>query len=255
MRFPFGRNWRSFLRVVDDERVERAESSLRTLLDEPDLTEKRLLDAGCGSGLFSLAARRLGARVHAFDYDSHAVSAARALREAYRPGDDEWVIERASVLDPEYLRSIGRFDVVYSWGVLHHTGDLETAMERIAWNVAPGGRLFIALYNDQGWISRYWSAIKRLYNRGRGWKIVIVALHAPYLLAGRFLARFLTGRLRLERGMSLWHDMLDWLGGYPFEVAAPARVVEFYSARGFHLQRLHPGRRHGCNQFVFTRRF
>ena len=85
--------------------------------------------------------------------------------------------------------------------------------------VAGKGRLFIAIYNDQGWISRYWTAVKRLYGGFPFFRWPLLLSHAPYLFGMRWLARALMGRLALNRGMSFWHDYVDWVGGYPFEVA------------------------------------
>jgi 2-polyprenyl-6-hydroxyphenyl methylase/3-demethylubiquinone-9 3-methyltransferase len=52
--------------------------------------------------------------------------------------------------------------------------------------------------------------------------------------------------------MDRWHDFLDWVGGYPFEVATPEQVFEFCAARGFELRKLATaGGSHGCNEFVF----
>ena len=143
---------------------------------------------------------------------------------------------------------------MYAWGVLHHTGALRQVLDNAAVAVAEGGRLFVSIYNHQGWISAYWTAVKRLYTASAVLRPVVVAVHMPYLFGVRFIVRALTGRLTVERGMSLWHDMIDWLGGYPFEVAGPSDVVDFYEARGFALERLRTcGRRHGCNEFVFVR--
>lgn len=117
-----------------------------------------------------------------------------------------------------------------------------------------GGRLFIAIYNDQGWVSRYWTAVKRLYNSGLVWKLLMTLLHLPYLFGARYVVRLLTGRLRIERGMSIWYDMLDWLGGYPFEVSTPEQMLLFYRDKGFVLTNLKTCKgRHGCNEFVFIK--
>ena len=153
-RFEFGKNWSQFLTVLDDKRIARAEQSLQEMLEVDDLFGKRFLDIGSGSGLFSLAARRLGASVHSFDYDPQAVACTTELKRRYFPGDGMWTIEEASVLDREYLASLGKFDIVYSWGVLHHTGAMWDALENVCLNVAPGGRLFISIYNDQGRTSK-----------------------------------------------------------------------------------------------------
>ena len=253
-RFAFGANWRRFLDAVDDRRIAEAQGAIVDMLDMADLGGMQFLDIGCGSGLSSLVARRLGARVHAFDYDPASVACARELKRRYAAADREWRIEEGSALDGTYLASLGDFDLVYSWGVLHHTGAMWQALENAAVPVVDGGRLFVAIYNDQGWISGYWRAVKRMYNRFALLRPLVVAFHAPYLFGARWLVRALTGRLALERGMSLWHDMIDWLGGYPFEVATSNAIIDFYREQGFTPLRVKTcGNRHGCNEFVFLR--
>jgi 2-polyprenyl-6-hydroxyphenyl methylase/3-demethylubiquinone-9 3-methyltransferase len=250
-RFAFGRNWADFLGGLTKDQIERAEASLSQRLGCSDLHQKRFLDVGSGSGLLSLAARRLGADVVSFDYDPASVACTNAVRDKFFPEDPNWLIAQGSVLDPTFLATLGRFDIVYAWGVLHHTGDMWTALTNVVPLVAPGGRLFIALYNDQGWVSRYWLAVKKLYNSRPLLRGPIIALHAPYLFGARWLVRALTGRLRLERGMSMWHDMIDWLGGYPFEVARPDRVIHWLEEHGLNLEASTTcGRRMGCNEFV-----
>jgi 2-polyprenyl-3-methyl-5-hydroxy-6-metoxy-1,4-benzoquinol methylase len=254
-RFAFGANWSRFLARLTPQRIDDAVSSLRDMLGRDSLEGLTFLDAGSGSGLFSLAARRLGATVHSFDLDPQSTACTRELKRRYCGNDPGWTVATGgSVLDAPYLHGLGTFDVVYSWGVLHHTGELQRALENIVKCVAPCGTLFIALYNDQGWISAYWALVKRQYNRRRWLRPWLVLLHAPYLLAGRFTVRVLTGRLREARGMSLWYDMIDWLGGWPFEVSRPIAIVDFLVARGFTPRReVTVGRRAGCNEFVCVR--
>jgi 2-polyprenyl-6-hydroxyphenyl methylase/3-demethylubiquinone-9 3-methyltransferase len=253
-RFAFGENWQRFLGTVDEARVADAERSLQDMLGRGDLAGMRLLDIGSGSGLFSLAARRLGAEVLSFDYDAQSVACAEELRRRFRPGDPGWTVARGSVLDKAWLATLGRFDIVYSWGVLHHTGAMWPALANATMPLAPGGTLFIALYNDQGWISRYWHVVKRVYNTGAAGRWAMIAAHAPYLIGLRMLVRTLRRRGRIERGMTLWYDMRDWLGGLPFEVARPDEVRAFAGARGLVLARERLcGTRNGCNEFVFAR--
>jgi 2-polyprenyl-6-hydroxyphenyl methylase/3-demethylubiquinone-9 3-methyltransferase len=197
---------------------------------------------------------RLGARVLSFDYDSQSVACTVELKRRYFAEDERWAIQEGSVLDREYLLRLGQFDVVYSWGVLHHTGAMWQAFEAVAPLVRNGGHLFIAIYNDQGWISRYWHAVKHTYAKRGAMRWPLLMLHAPYLLAARWLVRTLAGRPALERGMSLWYDMKDWIGGFPFEVARPEAVFDFFRDKGFGLCKMKTcGGRNGCNEFVFIK--
>lgn len=263
-RFEFGKNWARFLTLLNERRIATAEHSLREWLETDSLEGKSFLDIGSGSGLFSLAARRLGARVHSFDYDPHSVACTSELRRRYFPGDESWVVESGSALDADYCARLGLFDVVYSWGVLHHTGEMWKGLEHASRLVAPGGRLFIAIYNDQGTPSRRWKKVKQMYNRlPAGLRFLVLWPSAAHLYWHRVVKNALHGK-PLEafreygpenvRGMSLWSDLVDWVGGYPFEVATPEQIFDFYRARGFTLTRLETqGGSLGCNQFVFAK--
>jgi len=262
VRFRFGENWQRFRVAITEPRIAEAEASLCSALRETHLKGKRFLDIGSGSGLFSLAARRLGAVVHSFDYDRDAVACAKALRETHFAGDTNWTVEHGSALDPDYLRSLGRFDIVYSWGVLHHTGAMWKALDYARLPVAPGGKLFIAIYNDQGAKSRAWLRIKHLYNAlPVGLRFLVlgpsaVALWGPIMIrdTALFGAPLRMWRSR-DRGMSATRDLVDWVGGYPFEVARPEDIFFFYHERGFSLSWLRTAAgRLGCNQFVFEHR-
>ena len=256
-RFEFGQNWTRFLEALSDSQIEHAERATVEMLGLSDLRGKSFLDVGSGSGLFSLVAYRLGAKVHSFDYDPSSVACTRRLRDLYAGDDGRWQIERGSVLDRSYVDSLGQFDVVYAWGVLHHTGDLWTSLEHAASRVRESGLILLAIYNDQGRKSRLWHLIKRCYCSGLIGRFVVVGTVFPYfalrLLIGSCLSRKnLFGNYRLDRGMSLVRDWHDWCGGLPYEVASVDVVFRFFSERRFILRHIRTSNGHGNNQFTFA---
>jgi 2-polyprenyl-3-methyl-5-hydroxy-6-metoxy-1,4-benzoquinol methylase len=265
-RFEFGKNWQRFLSVLNEERISEAEKSLKQMLEIDDLNGKSFLDIGSGSGLFSLAARRLGAKVQSFDYDPTSVACTMELKRHYFPDGEDWAVEEGNVLDVNYLKSLGQFDIVYSWGVLHHTGAMWEALGNISGLNVKGGKLFISIYNDQGNTSRRWRALKKFYNRSsKPIKLMIILgvglMSQTYAALVRLSQRqnplpFKAWAEKKEnRGMSVWYDLVDWVGGYPFEVAKPEEVFDFYRKRGFELSRLKTcGGGLGCNEFVFIRK-
>ncbi|MCO8121862.1 class I SAM-dependent methyltransferase [Stieleria sp. TO1_6] len=269
-RFAFGDNWRSFLQTLDEDRIAQADASLTSLLkldralDRP-LRGKTFLDLGSGSGLFSLAAYRLGADVLSIDFDPECVACTEVLRDRYGDGQNRWQIRHGSVLDSQLMESLGRFDVVYSWGVLHHTGDMRRAIELAVDRVDQQGVLAIAIYNDQGGGSRRWLTIKRIYHRLPGplRPVWVVAVASWYELKFA-VARLLRGKNPLpfsdwrqkkrDRGMSAWHDWVDWIGGLPFEVAKPETILVPLAAQGLSLVNLTTvGNGWGCNEYVLRR--
>ena len=254
-RFAFGANWASFLDGIEEGQIQEAKSALQQMLRMSDLRGRRFLDVGCGSGVHSLAATMLGAEVVSFDFDPVSVDCAVRLRRAAKVDAASWRILEGSVLDREFMGRLGTFDIVYAWGVLHHTGSMWEGIESAAASVSEGGLLFIAIYNDQGWWSRYWRMVKVLYNRNPVFRWLLITAHFPYRVLGRRIAHAWHARRGPRRGMSYWTDMKDWLGGLPFEVAQPRAIIEFLDARGLTLEGLTScGNRSGCNEFVLRKR-
>lgn len=269
-RFAFGENWKRFLATVDHRRVDRAIATLRESLKldataELPLADQSFLDIGCGSGLFSLAASRLGATVTSIDFDPQCIECTHELKSRFADANSTWVVRRGDVLDESMMRTIGQHDVVYSWGVLHHTGQMESAIAMASRSVVDGGIFCIAIYNDQGGASRRWLTIKRCYAvlpepLRPLWVVTIAGVYEikfalARLLSGRSPLPFADWRAkRDDRGMSVWHDWVDWIGGLPFEVATPQRIIQPLIDRGFkliQLKTLTSG--WGCNEYTFSK--
>lgn len=263
LRFAFGKNWQRYLKRSGRKELEAAKGSLSIALEGVDPSRSSFLDIGSGSGLFSRAAYELGfSRILSFDFDPDSVAATLFMKQAAGAADDDWQVLQGSVLDNDFMMNVvGTHHFVYSWGVLHHTGALWKALDNAAAAVNPGGVLFIAIYNDQGWISRYWRLVKRTYVRAPGFvRLFMLLVFWAYFGFSLFVADVLRLRNPLRRwagdgrGMRFFTDVIDWVGGYPFEVAAPDEVKAHLGRQGFSLTWEHlVGRRHGCNEFVFRR--
>lgn len=247
---------------LNEERILEAERSLQNMLGRESLAGQTFLDIGSGSGLFSLAARRLGATVRSFDYDADSVACTEELRRRFFADDPQWTVSRGDALDEEFVRGLGLFDIVYSWGVLHHTGKMYKALEHAGRCVKPGGQLFIAIYNDQGSISRRWLKFKQIYCSGMAGRWVTTAVGFAYFIYVGLradlprlrnpLARYRD--YKKNRGMSIFTDWIDWFGGLPFEVAKPEGIFDFYRDRGFVMTKMTTaGGSLGCNEFVFRK--
>lgn len=262
-RFAFGANWSSYAATIGQAQIAEAERGLGALVEPAAIQGKRFLDIGCGSGLHALAALRHGAAsVLALDYDPNSVATTSAVLQRHAPPGAAYEVRQGDVLALSPA-DIGAFDIVYSWGVLHHTGRMVEAMRRAAAVVAPGGLLAIALYRKT-YMCGFWTWEKRLYCRAspgvqRAIEAIYVMLYRlQLLLRGGDFQRF-CAEYKSNRGMDFYHDVRDWLGGYPYESIAPAEVDALLQPLGFAPVRRVVHEKHlglfgsGCDEYVFRK--
>jgi 2-polyprenyl-6-hydroxyphenyl methylase/3-demethylubiquinone-9 3-methyltransferase len=241
--FEFGRNWSSYAGLIDDGKVAEAVRGLERLGGPGGLVGKTFLDIGCGSGLHSLSALRLGAsRVMAVDLDPHSVATAKQVLgrwAAETPGApaNSWEVREQSVFALD-SRELGQFDVVYAWGSLHHTGDMYKAWRSAAGMVAPGGLLIVALYRKT-WLCPLWKIEKWCYTHSPAWvqralrACYVTAMRLAFLLVGRDFKKYRAEYGQSFRGMDYDHDVHDWMGGYPYESVSPRQADKFRAGLGF----------------------
>ena len=237
-KFSFGENWHKF--TNESFSKERLNISTRELLNSlrlENLEEKTFIDIGCGSGIHSMSAWKSRARtVLSIDIDPQSVLSTLKLHElSGKPKN--WEIQQGSILDSDFISKFGNYDVVYSWGVLHHTGNRWNALRNISSLINENGILFIALYADEMYHTpspQFWIDIKKKYNEAstekktelEEWYAWEYSLK-PYVTKG--INPFTAIRNYKEsRGMEFWTDVRDWLGGYPMDFAKTKDVVNFF---------------------------
>ncbi len=260
LRFGFGANWADYVdKSFSDERVEISRCHLLGFLKLSDLKGKTFLDIGCGSGLHSLAAWRSGAdQVVSFDYDKNSVATTKKLHEL-SGSPQNWKVMQGSVLDKAFMDSLPRSDIVYSWGVLHHTGSMWEAIENAARCVHETSMFYIALYSKDVYVSppyEYWLDVKRAYNYAG--PIKKLWMEWRYAWKDSIRGRLIRGKNPLtymreykqSRGMSYWHDVKDWLGGYPMEFAGNIET-EVFARNTLKLELIHMKAGEGNTEFLF----
>ncbi|BFU93734.1 MAG: SAM-dependent methyltransferase [Nitrospira sp.] len=265
--FRFGENWRAYAEKVDEAAIEEAVHGLRRLAGS-EMSGKRILDIGCGSGLHALAALRLGAvEIQGIDLDPNSVAAAQAVLTRYA-SQRPWKMEQKSIFEMNPAQC-GTFDMVYSWGVLHHTGDMFRAIHTAAELVSLGGLFVFALYRKT-LLCPFWKWEKRWYARAssRRQRLAQRLYTAMFRLGLRATGHKFDSyvdKYKTKRGMDFYHDVHDWLGGWPYESISPEEVELVMRGLGFEQVRsfITRGRRFGgrylglfgsgCDEYVYRK--
>ncbi len=253
--FSFGENWQSYLETVSEKEIESSKKDILNWLSPDNIQGKRVIDIGSGSGVHSLSFYLLKVNsLYSLDYDQNSVDATKTLWEKSNQPDN-WTVTQGSILDKELVHTLGTFDIVYSWGVLHHTGSMWEAIENAASLVKPGGLFWISLYTKG---SRYTKDLnlKKKYNRSSAW--------GKRLMVWKSILRFMLVRLyhlqnpfawnqKTERGMNTYHDIIDWLGGLPYEVASADEILQFGRDNQLELIRIQAATERACTSYLLRR--
>lgn len=261
-RYEFGKNWKRYVDLhFSEEKIEISRQHMLSFLGRSNLSGMRMLDIGSGSGLHSLAAWRSGVReIVSFDYDPNSVETTRLLHEKVgKPSN--WTIQQGSVLNKQFMNSLGKFDFVYSWGVLHHTGSQWNAINNAIDAVSDDGVFYIALYDSDVYVNpgpKYWLDIKKKYNSAG--KLKRYSMEMDYIkniVCGKSIRNMakifsIMAEYKKSRGMNLYTDVRDWLGGWPMEFTRVSEIVDvFCKENNFHLQNISTGEAN--TEYVFSR--
>lgn len=260
--FDFGKNWLEYSKhALTPQRVKEARAGFAKTMAGIPINGASFLDIGFGQGLGILNAAQAGASPVGLDINP-TCRAALKQSAAHYPGVaiDAIPIRIGSILDSSVVADLAAlrrgegYDIVHSWGVLHHTGDMRTALANAASLVRPGGHLVVALYNKH-WTSPAWTVIKRAYNAAPPpLRRVMISTLTPLI---RTAKRLVTGAPseRTERGMDFTTDVVDRVGGYPYEYASPSEVTAMAAPLGLQVLRTVPALvPTGCNEFIFRAR-
>lgn len=262
MRFSFGKNWENYAKKhFSEERVEISRKHLLEFLKVDNLQGKYFLDIGCGSGLHSLAALRAGAaKIVSLDIDTDSVNTTKMLK-SFSDNPSHWTVIQGSILDDQFLNTLEPADIVYSWGVLHHTGAMWTAMDNVARLMKDDALFYVALYDHDIQINppaEFWLDVKQRYNRG-GWftkrrmELWYIWKFVLYKKWGNLpdLLRRITG-YKQSRGMEFYTDLVDWLGGWPMEFAKRRDVKQWAEKTGLEMVTMETGEAN--SEYLFRRK-
>ena len=249
--FSFGKNWLHFIQNNINDSV--IESSRIDIIKWFDVKDKSIIDIGCGSGLSSLIFNNEKAKyIYSFDYDINSVDSTLLLKNKQKIINNDWVIKQGNILDTDYIKSLGKFDIVYSWGVLHHTGDLWKAIKNAIY--LSNDLIMLSLYSN---IANYDNDFTAKQNYNKFNELEKKKNIADYVMTVKQSSKkneeILNWNTPSKRGMNKYNDIIDWVGGFPYEVCSTKQINQFMEENGFILIQKYDPVQQACHEWLFKK--
>jgi len=257
-KFSFGKNWQNFNKNITNKNINNSIKYFKNFTKFVNLKNKTFIDVGCGSGINSLLAIKLNAKkVLSIDIDENSVSACKLLRKKYKISNKNWIIKQVSILDTSKIKKLGKFDFIYSWGVLHHTGDMNKAFDNLFLLAKKKSYIYVSIYNKY-LTSNTWKIIKYFYASSNNFiKKIMEKIYITIYYIGLNLNKYSIKEYKksfvLKRGMSFRHDIIDWLGGYPYEYLSFEDLSAIFFKKGYSILSFKKSNGVGCNE-IFVKR-
>ncbi|MFQ6107920.1 MAG: class I SAM-dependent methyltransferase [Candidatus Aminicenantales bacterium] len=218
--------------------------------DPEEVLNKSVLDAGCGTGVFSIIFARMGA-LSVVGIDISKRSLERAQRQADQLGLQNATFQKVNMLRLPFTDAC--FDIVWSWGSVHHTADPFGCLAELIRVLKPGGSLLVAVYRRTGLTflhetlrkglirlpSKYWIPFSRFLS--------LVAAPGISLFKKRDKSR---------KGEKLEQLLFDWFFVPIRHSYLPEEIKSFLVKRGLVIKKYLPfsGRFNSTSNFIFKAR-